>query len=121
MAISELKIRKLPNVTVAQMVRAFARQADVLGSNPSECHILNFFRHVLSSMLSWRIVGRSNIVCGLHNLIMLIRKRNKNKSKVTLYIYIYIYMVDKAYCYEVKLLYIYIYIYIYGGQSILLC
>ena len=54
-----------------------ARQAEDLGSNPSECQIFHLFRCVLSSLLPLRSVGRSNFDNGLHNLITLIQKRHK--------------------------------------------
>ena len=59
------------------MGKASARQAEDLGSNPSECQIFNLFRCVLSSLLPLRSVGRSNFDKVLHNLITLIQKRHK--------------------------------------------
>ena len=58
-----------------------------LGSNPSECQILNLFRSVPSSLLHLRSVGRSNFDKGLHNLIKLIKKRNKIITKMKLLCY----------------------------------
>ena len=52
---------------VAQLVRVYARQAEVLDSNPSDGQIFYFFRHVLSSVLPCRSVGRCNFDRGLHN------------------------------------------------------
>ena len=59
------------------MGKASARQAEDLGSNPSECQIFHVFRCVLSSLLHLRSVGRSNVDKGLHNLITLIKKRRQ--------------------------------------------
>ena len=63
---------------------ASARQADVLGSNPSVCQMFNLIRCVLFSMLPWRSVGWSNFDSGLHNLIMLIRKRHPDVALVAI-------------------------------------
>ena len=71
------KIRELPTGTVGQLVRASAQQAEVLGLNPSKCQIGRLFRHVLSSVIPWRSIGRSNFNSGLHNLMMLNQKRQK--------------------------------------------
>ena len=60
------------------------------------------FHYVLSSLLPWQSVGRSNFDKGLHSLITLIEKRHKIIIKVELlYIYINIYV------------YIYMHVYIY--------
>ena len=56
-----------------------------MGSNPSEYLIFDMFRCVLSSVLLWRSVGRSNFDKGLYILITLIKKRHriirKDKTK----------------------------------------
>ena len=70
------------------MGRASARQAEDLGSNPSECHIFYLLCCVLSSRLPLRSVGRSNFEKGLHNLITLIKKRRKLIIKMKLLYYI---------------------------------
>ena len=54
-----------------------ARQAEDLGSNPSECQIFHLFRCVLSFLIHLRSVGSSNLDKGVHKLIMLIPKRHK--------------------------------------------
>ena len=66
--------------------KASARQAEDLGSNPSECQIFHLFRCVLSSLLPLRRVGRAIFDKGLHNLITLIQKRHKNND-IAIYIY----------------------------------
>ena len=82
------KIRKLPTGTVAQLLRASVQQAEVMGWNRIEFLIFSLFRHVLSSLLHWRRLGRSNFVRGLHYLVMLIRRLHKNTIEVTIHIYI---------------------------------
>ena len=72
-----IKIRVLPTDTRSFVGKASARQAEDLGSNPSECQICYLFCCVLSSLLPLRSVGRSNFDNGLHNLITLIQKRHK--------------------------------------------
>ena len=67
--------------------RASVRHSEYLGSNPSECQILNLFRCVLSSLLPLRSVGRSNFDKGLYNLITLILKRHKIIIKLKLLCY----------------------------------
>ena len=67
-------IQVLPTGTRGLVGIASARQAEELGSNPSECQIFHVFRCVLSSLLPLRSFGRSNIDKGLHNLITLIQK-----------------------------------------------
>ena len=62
---------------VFEVGKATARQAEDLGSNPSECHIFYLFRCVLSSLLPLRSVRRSNFDKGLHILITLIQKRHQ--------------------------------------------
>ena len=58
------------------------RQAEDLGSNPSECQIYLFFRCVLSSLLPLRSVGRCNLDKGLQiSLSSLIKKRHRNNYK----------------------------------------
>ena len=49
-----------------------------LSSNPRVCQIFYLFRCVLSSLLPLQNVGRSNFDRGLHNLVMLIKKRHGN-------------------------------------------
>ena len=51
---------KLPTGTVAQLVRASAQQAEIVGSNPGKCQIFYLFHQVLSSVLPWQSVGRFN-------------------------------------------------------------
>ena len=53
---------------------ASARQAEDLGSNPSECQIFHLFCCDLSSLLPFRSVGRYNFDKGSHNLITLNKK-----------------------------------------------
>ena len=73
-----INIRVLPTGTRSLVGKASARQAEDLGSNPSECQIFfHLFRCVLSSLLPLRSVGRSNFDKGLHNLITLIQKRHE--------------------------------------------
>ena len=64
-----------------------AQQAEDLGSNPSERMIFNLFRCDHSSLLPWRSVLRSNFDRGLHNLIVLTKKRSMNLKVKLLYIY----------------------------------
>ena len=47
--------------------QCFARVTQSLVSNPSDCQIFYLFRHILSSVLPWRSVGRFNFDSGLHN------------------------------------------------------
>ena len=70
--------------------KASARQAEDLGSNPSECQIFHLFRCVRSSLLPLRTVERSNFDWGLHKLITLIQKRHRLMIELLCYIYIYI-------------------------------
>ena len=77
------------------MCKASARQAEDLGSNPSECHIFD----VLSSLLLLRSVGRSNFDKDLHNLITLIQKRHKIMIEMKLLYHIYIYVCDCVHVY----------------------
>ena len=76
-----------------------------MGSNPSECQIFYLFRCVLSSLLPFRSVGRSNFDNGFHNLITLIEKRHRIIIKVKL---LYYKMQSTVDSYE-KRHYIYIY------------
>ena len=78
----------------------------VLGSNPSECHIFNMFRCVLSSLLPSRSVERSNFDNDLHNLITLNQRRHKIIIKMKL---LYYKMESTVDSYEKKH-YIYIYV-----------
>ena len=83
-----IKIRKLPTDIVAPMVRASARQTEVLGSDPSECYIFNcsvwfFLLCYTSSVLD----GTSNFDLGMHNSIMFILRKKKIKMKLYIYIY----------------------------------
>ena len=55
-----IKVWILPTGTCSLVGKASARQAEDLGSNPSECQIFHLFRCVLSSLLPLRSVGRSN-------------------------------------------------------------
>ena len=43
------------------------RQAELLGSNPSECQIVDLFHRVISSVILLKSIGRSNFDRGLHN------------------------------------------------------
>ena len=94
--------------------RSLARQAEDLGSYPSECQIINLFRCVLSSLLPLRSVRRSNFDKGLHNLIKLIKKRYKIIIKMKL---LYYKMESTVDSYEKKH-YVYIYIYIFFIKSL---
>ena len=82
------------------MGNASARQAEDLGSNPSDCQIFYLFRCVLSSLLPLRSVGRSNFDKGLHNLITLIQKRHKIMIEMKLLCYMYIYSHKNVYICE---------------------
>ena len=55
----------------------YINSVSFLGSNPSECQIFHLFCCVLSSLLPLRSVGMSNFDKGLHNLIMMTKKRHK--------------------------------------------
>ena len=83
-----INIRVLPTGTRSLVGNASARQAEDLGSNPSECQIYHLFRCVLSSLLSLRSVGWSNFDKSLHNLITLIQKRHKIMIEMKLLYYI---------------------------------
>ena len=50
--LKRIKILELPTGTKVLLVRTTARQAEVLGSNPSECQICELFCRVLSSVLT---------------------------------------------------------------------
>ena len=49
--IKSIKIQELSTGTVHQLARVSAQQAEVMGSNPRECHNFNMLNHVLSSVL----------------------------------------------------------------------
>ena len=72
-----IKIVVLPTGIRSLVVKASARQAEDLGSYPSECQIFSLLRFVLSSLLPLRNIGRSNFDKGLHNFITLIKKRHQ--------------------------------------------
>ena len=54
------------------------------------CHFNYFVLYIY--MLPFRSVGRSNFDKGLHDLIMLIKKRYKTMIEVKLLCYIYLYI-----------------------------
>ena len=83
-----IKLHVLPNGTLGLVGKVSARQAEDLGSNPSECQIFHLFRCVVSSLLPLRSVGRSNIDKGLYILLTLIQKRHNSMIELLYYIYI---------------------------------
>ena len=83
----------------------------VPGFESKRVQISNLSHCILSSLLPWRSIGRSNFDRGLHNLILFIKQDIENginygHSKTAMYIYIHAYIIvcvhmyvlDYAYC-----------------------
>ena len=77
-----IKIRDLPADTVAQSAKRRRDKPNawvrILASV-----IFYLFRCVLSTLLTWQSIGRSNFDRGLHNLVMLTQKQHTHK-KITI-------------------------------------
>ena len=71
-----IKIRDLPDDTVAQSVEHRCDKLRTWVQILASVRFFYLFRCVLSSQLPMRSVGRSNFDKGFHNLITLIQKRH---------------------------------------------